>query len=34
VDNLVDVMLQQGIIQHGNNPFASSVVLVGKKNGS
>nr|KYP32928.1 hypothetical protein KK1_046280 [Cajanus cajan] len=33
VDNIVEEMLQQGLIQHSNNPFASPVVLVRKKNG-
>ena len=34
IDKLVDEMLSQGIIQHSNSPYASSVVLVGKKDGT
>lgn len=34
IDKLVEDMLQQGIIQHSNSPFASPVVLVRKKNGT
>ncbi|PNX92266.1 retrotransposon-related protein [Trifolium pratense] len=34
IDNLVDVMLDQGIIQHSTSPFSSPTVLVRKKDGS
>lgn len=34
IDKLVEDMLKQGLIQHSNSPFASSVVLVRKKNGN
>ncbi|XP_075099010.1 uncharacterized protein LOC142175903 [Nicotiana tabacum] len=34
IEKLVKDMLQQGVIQYSNSPFASHVVLVGKKDGS
>lgn len=34
MDNLVDEMLDQGIIQHSNSPYASPAVLVRKKDGT
>lgn len=34
VDKLVKELLDQGVIQHGNNPYASPTVLVRKKDGS
>ena len=34
IDKLMDDMLAQGIIQHSNSPYASPIVLVGKKDGS
>lgn len=34
IDKLVEDMLQQGLIQHNNSPFASPVVLIRKKNGT
>lgn len=34
IENVVQEMLNQGIIQDNSSPFASAVVLVGKKGGS
>ncbi|XP_019258307.1 PREDICTED: uncharacterized protein LOC109236562 [Nicotiana attenuata] len=34
IEQLIKDMLQQGVIQYRNSPFASLVVLVGKKDGS
>lgn len=34
VDKLVDEMLEQGVIQYSNSPYASQAVLVRKKYGS
>jgi hypothetical protein len=34
IDQLVQDMMDQGIIQHSNSPFASPTVLVRKKDGS
>ncbi|GAU40456.1 hypothetical protein TSUD_141360 [Trifolium subterraneum] len=34
IDKMVQDMLSQGIIQHSNSPFASTIVLVRKKDGS
>lgn len=34
IENLVQQMLDQGIIQANNNPFASPVVFMGKKDGT
>lgn len=34
IDKIIEEMLQQGIIQYSNSPYASPVVLVKKKDGS
>jgi len=34
IEKLVENMLREGIIQHGNNPFSSPIILVKKKDGS
>ena len=34
MEELVQNMMEQGVIQHSNSPWASPVVLVGKKDGS
>jgi hypothetical protein len=34
IDNLVQDMLDQGIVQHSTSPFASPTILVRKKDGS
>lgn len=34
IDKIIEDMLQQGIIQYSNSPYASPVVLVKKKDGT
>lgn len=34
IEKLVQEMLDQGVVQHSTSPYASPVVLVGKKDGS
>lgn len=34
VDKLVNELLDQGIVQHGNSPYVSPTLLVSKKDGS